>query len=65
MMNTLDETRTRRIQRCMSEIEVWLVMAPTGALWARALRLVNSWRHCPNHVSEREVADILYAIAME
>lgn len=64
-MNTLDETRTRTIQRCMTEIEVWLVLAPVGVLWARALHLVNSWRRCPNHVSEREIADVLYAIAME
>jgi hypothetical protein len=49
----------------MTEIEVWLVLAPVGVLWARALHLVNSWRRCPNHVSEREIADVLYAIAME
>jgi hypothetical protein len=65
MMNTLDEARTNTVQRCISEIEVWLVTARASALWARATHLVSTWRRCPNHVSEGEIADILYAIARE
>jgi hypothetical protein len=65
MMNTLDEARTRTVQRCITEIEVWLVLAPASALWARAAHLVAAWHRCPNHVSEAEIADVLYAIACE
>lgn len=65
MMNTLDKARTCAVQRCISEIEDWLVIAPMGALWIRAAHVVKVWHHCPNHVSEGELADVLYAIAME